>query len=570
MTERRGGEQGFAVATQSITGGRRARGGGPRGPRRIGVLIVLVGSLGLILVGFLGPRISGLPNFDIGYFATPTPRDSPTPSPTPTFPNRTPQVTPLPTLTRPDGAPALDGTILLGGNGIERLDLATGERTFLTSMTAWQDGLVRLADDRVACVCIVDGYADNGPTRTVKLISVGTGATITTELATYSVKAGVQQDQPDPLFDVAVDRAARSGLLASATRDATGWRLALRAFDPRAEQLGPETALGSVPLPPSIGPSLAPTPSDAPPNSQVYFDGPHLRISQDGRTAVLWALAQRYSDSGDATTTRGAWRIRLGDDGSIVEAVPAPELLRLPLYCTGTGFLGADRLVAVCGEQDPKDPSGKIRWLAHGFDTDGRETMTVELPTAGDYGYGEPLFDDANRRLFLWDPMHLSITRLDATSGAIATATFDPADSATAGVTSAAAPGPPLWHDADSSVQQGLFEQLAGSRDGTRLYVAGFQVREGTDVYGQRSLGVFVIDSATLALLQHWAPVANDTSVTILADGRVAVAGQPGMNAAGDQVAWDGSLTIRDAADGTIVARYGRVSTDMPPVVIRP
>jgi hypothetical protein len=568
MSERRG-DEGFAVATQSIGGGSGRR---RRGPGRIGVAIVLLASLGLVVVGFLGPRISNPPNFDLGYFGTPTPRDTPCPTPRPTPVDATPFVTPLPVLTRPEGAPPVAGDLILVGTAIQRLDLATGTTEDLVQITQWQDGVVRLGDDRVACICIVSGFDDRGATRSVRLIvhDTATDASVSSDLATYASSPEFAIDQPDPLFDAALDRDAAQGLLATATRTATEWRISVRGLDPRAGSSGPDVPLGAIAVPVFPGPSPTPTstPSEQTP-SNIYLDGPHLRLSPDGRTAFVFGVAQRYQDYGEPAFTRGAWRIRIAPDGSIEDVAPFADFGKLPTYCFGTGFVGNDRLVAICAEQDSVDPNA-TRWTAHVFDADGRLTRSVGIASSGQYGYAEPLIDDANARLFLWDQVDLRIVRVDLTDGAVASAKFDAAASTTDGVAPGGAPGPPSWHDTESALQQSPFDVMAGSLDGRRLYATGVQPREGPDFYGQRSLGVFVIDPQTLALVQHWSPVANDTAITVLADGRVAVSAQPGMNAAGDQVPWEGSLTIREAADGAIVARYGRLSPDMPPIVLRP
>ena len=570
MSERRG-DQGFAVATQPI-GGRSGR--RRRAPGRIGVAIVVLASLGLVVVGFLGPRISNPPNFDIGYFATPTPRDTPTPTPRPTPLDATPFVTPLPVLTRPDNGPPLAGELILSGTAIQRLDLATGATEDLVPITQWQDGVVRLGDDRVACICIVSGFDDRGATRTVRLIVLDTttDATVSSDLATYASSPEFAIDQPDPVFDVAFDGGAAHGVLAMATRTASDWRISIRGFDPNVGESGPDVPLGTIAVPafPGPSPTPAPTPSpNEPVSSNIYLDGPHVRIAPDGRTAFVFGVAQHYSDYRDPVFTRGAWRIRLAEDGSVEDVAPFADFGRLPTYCSGTGFVGNDMLVAVCAAQDSVNPNA-TRWTAHVFDADGRLLRSIGLASSGQYGYAEPLVDDGNGRIFLWDQVDLRIARVDLATGAVASAKFDAAASTTEGVASAGPGRPPSWHDTESALQQSPYDILAGSPDGRRLYATGFQPREGPDFYGQRSLGVFVIDPETLGLVQHWSPVANDTAISVLADGRIAVSAQPGMNAAGDQVPWEGSLTIREAADGAIVARYGRLSADMPPIVLRP
>jgi hypothetical protein len=561
-------DRAFLVATQSVGGGGSSR--RPRRPRRIGAALVLLASVALVVVGFLGPRISNPPNFDISYFATPTPRETPSRTPRPTVPTGTPAITPLPVISTPEGAPPLEGQLFLTGNAIQRLDLATGTTTDLVPMTQWQDGVIRLRDDRVACVCIVDGFEDRGATRIVRLVSLDTvtGATVASNLATYATSPDAVPDQPDPLFDVAVDGTAAQALLAVATRTADGWQLSVRNVDPRVGDSGPDVPIGAIPLPALPAPSPTPGASDAPSASQLYLDGPHIRLSPDGRTAFVTAIAQRYADYGDPVFTRGGWRIALGADGSIEDIAPFVDFGEVPVYCPWLAFVGNDRLVTICGDQDPADPS-VARWIARLFDLDGRLTRTIVVPHSDEYGYGEPLIDDARGLVFLWDQIGLQVVRLDLSDGSVISTTFDPAASGT-GATPAGGGRRPSWHDAESALQQSPFNVLAGSLDGGRLFATGFQARGDSDFYGERSLGVFVIDAGSLALLQHWAPVANDSALTVLSDDRIAVSGQPGMNAAGDEAPWAGSLTIRETADGSVVARYGRVSQDMPPFVLRP
>jgi hypothetical protein len=569
MTDGRA-DHAFSVATQSVGGGGSSR--RPRRPRRIGVALVLLASMALVVVGFVGPRISNPPNFDIGYFATPTPRDTPSPTPRPTVPIGSPEITPLPVISRPEDAPRLDGNLFLAGTAIQRLDLATGATTDLVPMALWQDGVIRLRDDRVACVCIVDGYEDRGATRTVRLIVLNTAtlATVSSELASYPTSPDAVPDQPDPLFDVAVDGGPAGGLLAMATRTETAWQVSVRGFDPRIGESGPDVPLGAIPLPAFPAPSLGPSavPGETPPPSQLYLDGPHVRLSPDGRTAFVYAVAQRYADYGDPAFTRDAWRIRLAADGSIEDVASVPDFAEIPPYCPWITFAADDRLVAICNDQDPRNPA-VYRWIARTFDIDGRLTRTTVLPDAGDYGYVEPLVDAAHGQVFLWDQLGLRVVRFDVADGSFRSATFDPASSGTGAAPAAGGPRP-AWHDAESALQQSPYTVLTGSLDGGRLFATGFQPRGTSDFYGERSLGVFVIDATTLELVQHWAPVANDSSLTVLSDDRIAVSGQPGMNAAGDQAPWQGSVTIREIADGSVVARYGRISPDMPPFVIGP
>lgn len=567
MTERRG-EQGFAVVTQSVSGGRR-RGRGPNRPQRIGVLVVLLAALGLVAVGLLGPRLSAPPNFDVAYFATPTP--DPTPEPTYPRPRGTPQATPLPVVTHADDV-TLEGRLAIGGDAFRYLDLATGTTRRIFDVQLWRDALFRTGDDQFVCICFSDEYdATAGPSRSMDLVRIAGDAVTKTTLDRLRPSAVAITDQPDPLVDVAVDRGHRLGLLAVAGRTKAEWQISVRVVDIGAASVGTATRVGRIPLPAfPAGASPTPVPSDQPSQENLYLDGPHVRLAPDGRTAFLWATAQRYAENGEPAVTQGGWRIALAADGSIEDVAAVPDIAAWPQFCPGVAFGGRGELVGLCADPTLSTTGGQPSWLLRTFDADGRPSNAVRLPETADYGYSEPLVDQANDRAYLWDPVALRIVRVDLVDGSIASAAFDPAASSAAGVTSGAAPLPPVWHDGDSAVQQLLFESLAGSPDGRTLYGIGIRPNVNSDTYSPKALGVFAIDPATLALTGRWAPAANDVWVSTLPDGRVVTGGQPGMDVDGAPVSWEGSLTIRDGGDGRILARYGRVATDQAPVLIGP
>lgn len=572
MTDRRD-DQGFAVATQSVAGGPGAR---RNRSRRLAVLLVVGLSLALIGIGLLGPRLTERPNFDVAYFATPTPRDSPSPSPTPTRlgPTATPEITPLPPVTRPDDAPPLTGELLVLNGSIQRLDLATGRLTDVQASTPWQDA-VYATRDGVVCVCIENGFDDRGGVRTVRLVRTAGGATVSSDIGAYRSSADAAPDTIDPAIDIVIDAGHRFGILSVASRVRTGWRVVARAFDARTGTSGPDVPVGTIALPALPAGSPGPSPSEpieggVPPDS-IWLDGPHVRLSPDGRSAIVWATAQRFTDEGAQAASRGAWALHVAADGTVEGAAPAVDLGALTFSCAGTAFVADDRFAAVCPGSGFGDPSAPPRWTIHTFDADGRSVRgAIELPDPGGYGYGEPLVDTTNGRLYLWDPVELRVVRVDLEAGAVASAVFDPAASAADGVTTGGAARSTTWRDADSSVQQLVFESIAGSPDGARLYAVGFRPDVSSDVFRQKSFGVFVVDPATLALVQHWAPVSSDVAVTTMTDGRVVVGAQPTMNAEGDQVPWQASLTIRDPTDGRVLVRFGQLGTDMPPMLVGP
>jgi DNA-binding beta-propeller fold protein YncE len=99
------------------------------------------------------------------------------------------------------------------------------------------------------------------------------------------------------------------------------------------------------------------------------------------------------------------------------------------------------------------------------------------------------------------------------------------------------------------------------SPDGTRIYAIGVDARSGADAAGSR--GIYVFDATSLAQVGHWPPKADLISLAISRDGRfVYAAGDSGRTAAGDTSQDEASITVYDAADGTVRLIAGRLGND--------
>jgi hypothetical protein len=565
MTERRG-DHGFTVAPRSVGG--QGQPGRSR-TRRLGVAIVLLAAIALIGIAWLGPRLTNRPSFDTSFFATPTPAASPSATPT-LAPGRTPQVTPLPVLTLPDGVPQ-EGRIALLGDAFRILDLRTGDATVARPMGLGRDAIFAEATgDGWACVCVTDVLGSAGTEAVVRLERIGADGRPagSTDLATIPTPASTDFGQSALTMDVDLGPDGSWGLMATAVRSGRSWEVALRRIDVAGARSGPPVVVGTIRLP---TPAVTPTPPpDDPgiPTDESTLDGPHVRIAPDGRSAFLWGLAQHFAiDTIDATVRTG-WRIELEADGSVGPIRVATGFETMPVYCGQAGFASNDRLVWICQVEPSPSTAGAPRFRLQAIGPDGRSAEAVEVSADPDGYYAEPMLDRANGRIYLWDPINLRMTRIDVRSLTVDTTTFDPAATTTAGGADHGGALAPVWRDMDSAVQMQPFDQVSGSADGTRLYAVAVHPMENGGDYTQGSNGVFVIDRATLALVQHWAPVAADFAVATLPDGRVAIAALPGYDADGRTVPWGAVLTLRDPAAGRILARYGQVSTDMAPMIL--
>jgi hypothetical protein len=110
---------------------------------------------------------------------------------------------------------------------------------------------------------------------------------------------------------------------------------------------------------------------------------------------------------------------------------------------------------------------------------------------------------------------------------------------------------------------------MAGAPDGSRLYLVGYDAAKSSQRGGQASAGIFVVDPGTLALLARWDPDAQYFAVQPIDDGSVVVAaGAPAVDADGNDVPWQASLTFHDASDGRILLRLGRIGDGAYPQIL--
>lgn len=250
-----------------------------------------------------------------------------------------------------------------------------------------------------------------------------------------------------------------------------------------------------------------------------------------------------------------AWTLTAsGTDHWIIDAPVSPSPAVVPAGTTdgarcaetGAGFVDETTVAVGCWSSDAptierRDLAGDV--LATGtFDglsgPEGGPSLSLHTATAA----------------YSWDPVHRRIGRYDLATGA---------------VTMGEAPEPTAAAEQDwlAALARGLGESIAppatakvflepgliASPDGSRIYALGVTAARG-------SQGVFVFDATTLAPLDHWAPTADLTSMTISPDGRfVYAAGGAGRDARGNPSTDAASITVYDAAFGTVRLLAGDV-----------
>ncbi len=564
MTDRRD-DQSYSVAPVRL-GGSSSQGAGRS--RRLSAILVLCACVGIALVAVVGPRLAERPNFDVAFFATPTPAPTPSPSATP-FQIFGP--TPLPAITR-TGSTTLTGRVGVWTDMFRVLDLDSGLSTTGTSANLGSDAVVSSYDGvGWTCVCMVDIQSGTGiqTARTVVLVRIGPDGQDQgrTTLATY--RGDVDENSGSGVqTDVVFADDHRSALLVTATRKARIWSFSAARIDIVNGSIGPAMPIDQKRMPdppptPSVGPGQTPNPV------QTDVSGPMVRRSPDGRTAFVWATIQQYNQDVQLSVETFGWRLELAGDGSPSSVGPLPGITSIAPWCSASGFLRNDQFVSVCAFY-PTDPNASDppiwRWVELG--RDGNVTSREVLPPTTQY-YSDPLFDPANGAIWLWDPMGLSLVRASDHGRSVQTQHFDPLVAEAAGV--GPIPGvTPTWTRAWSAVNSWVQTEITGAPDGSRLYLLGYAEQDGSR-NGPPSLGVFVVDPTTLALVGRWAPDAAYISLQPLLGGSViAAAGAPGSDADGNSAPWQASLTLHDATDGRILMRFGQLGDGWYPMIAPP
>jgi hypothetical protein len=369
-------------------------------------------------------------------------------------------------------------------------------------------------------------------------------------------------------IQLALDLAAdgRTGVLAVAVQGPSEWTYSVASLDLETGVLGQFVSLGTQRLE-RPSPSEVVTPSVA---SQTFVFGPQVRIAPGGDRAFVWATMQERGDDNVAVTESVGWTIRLDHDGNSTAVDPAPGLAGLPTACALGGFLAPDQFVAICADSADRIAPADVpaAWSIRETAADGGLTRRLDSPDLANFG-SDMLFDTANGAIWVWNGTGMHLRRIDAATGNVTGKTFD-RDAETASGGEPLGGEPPVWVRPDAKVPSPFWGRMAGSPDGTRLYLLEYAPEPG--LYGPpRSIGILVVDPRTMALLGRWVADAAYVSIQMGLDGSVVMAsGMPGVDDRGEQSLWDASVTFHDAGDGRILARYGRLGSEGMATIIEP
>ncbi|HET9615291.1 MAG TPA: hypothetical protein VFP22_10800, partial [Candidatus Limnocylindrales bacterium] len=340
-------------------------------------------------------------------------------------------------------------------------------------------------------------------------------------------------------------------------------------IDLGAGQIGPLVHIGTQVVPPAPPPSSdAPSidPGQGPDLPQLY--GPVVRMSPSGSHAFVWGVLQQPAVVGPTAELPIAWNVALDDRGTPTTSTPAAGLAKMPLYCGALGFVSDVRLVAICPHFPARGVDAPLEWAFVDVNGDGSHEREIALPALQSFT-PDITFDRANQIAWIWDATRLTLARIDMGTTELTSTTYPPNVDLAPGIGAPFRGRSPVWDRPVSAVYGAIGQQMVGSADGTRMYLVGTGGGPTGGDGQPASLGIFVVDPRTLALVDRWDPDANYVSVQLAFDDAVVVAsGAPGIDASGANAAWDASLTFHAAQGGQILLRLGQVGNGWAAVVV--
>lgn len=501
------------VETVPVIERSRSRGAGLR--RLLGIVASLLFVAGVVVGRIVAPPESTVPREDVSRLLSASAAAVPS-GPGPTL---RPAAAPLPVLVV-NGAPAPEGRIIVAADGgFRTLDLGTGELGGFVG--TWRDVFHVHPDGGYLCACVERPWGDRTESIVVRAVRMTSDGEVT--WAGEPRQYVGRRPKPDAVSGAAGVGSALTPdggtlLLGWAVRAAGGWSFGLD-LEP-VERDGPARRVLLEVI--DLG------------TADVRIGDPMVRVSPDGRLAAVagW-LAVRRTDGWSVERPR--WRVALGSDGpaAVTRLEGASELAAT---CEAQGFATPTSYVAVCRSAIPREEGLTLVEIHDALVVPGEDPVTVIMPAGP-----QPVvrIDAGSGSVFVWDPLGHVMASIDVRTGRVSgTTAIAPADRGAQGEVATAPLARPLGSDA-----------LALSPDGTRLYALG---RPRPDRTGGSS-GVWVFDSRTLALLDHWAPTADFVSLAASADGRwVYAIGAWGADAEGRPSRQDSSLTIFVALTGDV------------------
>ena len=533
--------------------------GGNRSRRPLSVVIVIIVALAIPAIAFTGPRDEQ--RLDLSYLVpTPTPSPTPTPRPTPTPPPPTPS--PPPALTIGEGP--VPESIAIDVGGIRLVDPATGALGPPSKIRADSDAVFPAPNGGWWCVCFGRNQDDQHETVEIVVRRLDSNAVETSSSTIVTIESVA--DPPDQEFathvDVELSPDRRKAFVAVAVRAPGGWTISVEAIDLwRGTSIGRKD-IGFVAVTP-------PTADDVNQGYGTWLGGPSLRLSPEGDRLLIshWldkntatsyerqALSVSVIDVAASSRGTGPPGAATALGGDITASIPT---------CGWLQWLTNDSILGMCWREGEPSP-GEAPVEVTTFGLDGSRLAGIDYAPDTENWLAEPVLDVANRRVYLWSPLGHQFDTIDLDSGRLESLTVEPDVDLVApdGRIDWAAQSP-AWATMYSDYMPWSIPALLPDPRGSRIFAVG--MREGQeDGRGQTSAssGIWVFDTATLELVDHWPAAASYSGLGLSRNGRWLYAiSQGGSDAEGNPSGWPPAVTIHDATDGRFVMQLAGFGTD--------
>jgi hypothetical protein len=405
------------------------------------------------------------------------------------------------------------------------------------------------------CICI--SVAPGAPPSVTEIqlvrISADARAIRHTVIDAVVLDAGPDADV-DSHVDVAFSPDRRLAYLATSRLTSSGWQIALERLD-LSTGFGLERVdVLTVPL------AAIPGLDNRDIHPDVHATGPSIRVSPDGRMLIGWAAIDERAASGAVHSEPLAWAVPLGSDGALGAVSRVSSAAATSHPCEWTGFVTPDVIITVCPTQTVDD-SGRLNGSDIGVRTyrpDGSEISSATIAGGFLAFYGEPLIDQANALVYLWDPHRDRLTTIDVRDGRIGVI---PDRGVTRRASMAA-----VWSRPDSSLARNADGLVIGAPDLDRLYALAQSTPLGAA--SPSGTAIVVLDAVTQRVLDRWPAQGAYSSVAVTDDGRWVVAGAAASP--GDVNAGLPSMAVHDPATGQVGAWFTGLDTSAPPLLGSP
>jgi hypothetical protein len=555
------------VRQRGARGTRAGRGGWARGfGARVAAAfsVAVTGAILLALLAVMLRSPSTSPSAIVGGSALPSSPSSIAGSPSPSHQSAPPSVSAGPS--GPIGGVVQPGRYLplRSANRVDILDLQTGSVTTVARRVGDLETVLIRPDGTLVCVCEVPHALNLGPGKVelaheARLLAADGSLIDAWPLNVIDADPGsgssgtLGQDHPAIVSTASLSDDGSLVLVGTSYRTPSAWRSTIEVVDltkplshtlPRSSLVAPEPLqLPDVPIPPGEG-------RDA--------DPPRISVSPHGSSIAI--RLRTYTSFGPEPWLR--WTAPLAG-ASIGVLTP---------LATGVGtlfdslcddpyiedFATDESYYALCFRSGPTISHVVLRRV-HLDGSPIGDTPLDEVAAGGLWGIGFAVDRNAGT-WYLWNPIERKVASVSLTTGEVVSIRSIAVPTASSGGddwlgTLGRSIG--RWIAPSTTAKIDLQPSLALSPDGTRLYALAVlgDSQAGDELL--RPAGVLVIDSASLAMLDHWPPVADYWSLAVSGDGsRVYAAGLPGVDAEGKtSPAIESSVTVHAAQDGRVLMR---------------